>query len=123
MSRTPQLYLDPSTKVWQPALGGGRIQETGEGFGRFVVTSGDVTERLEAVQHTLDAVAVHVSQDIACNRLMAIGPRQDHRQDALDEKTPHTLSGLVAEPDVDRVPFAIALAHVEPRVAARQASL
>ena len=58
------------------------MQEAEEGLGGFVVTGGDAMERLEAVQHTLDAFAVPVSQDTACNRLKAIGPRQD----AVDEQ-------------------------------------
>lgn len=62
------------------------MQEAEEGFGGFVVTGGDAAELLEPVEHALDAVAVLVVQEIACNWLGAIGPRRDDRQDAMKEQ-------------------------------------
>ena len=55
------------------------MQEAEEGFGGFVVTGSDAAELFEAVKHALDAIAVPVSQEVACNRLRAIGPGRDDR--------------------------------------------
>lgn len=48
------------------------MQESEEGFGGFVVASGDAAELLEAIEHPLDAVAVFVAPKVAGNVLGAI---------------------------------------------------
>jgi len=54
------------------------LNESGAGIGQFIVSGGDASELLEAVDEPLDLVAVTVAKRVQVGRLQAVGAGRNH---------------------------------------------
>lgn len=75
---------------------GGEIEATGERQCGFVVACGDAALMLEVPEHSLDAVTVSVSTEIAWNVLAPVGLGLDDRQDAARQRVRSNRVAVIA---------------------------